>query len=196
MSQLTHMAEMPSNRWAGNRPRIRNSKLRIPNSRGFTLIEIMIVVGIIGIVLAAGIPAMFRNLKKDALRQAVTDLVEGCSYARSHAIMSGVPAEFRIRADGALIVPRSGDSSAPKSSGDAGEGFTGSSIFQRRLDRDVAIELINLNFKERMGDLEVRVRFYPNGTADEFTVIITSTQGSFKISTDVVSGLADAERLR
>ena len=72
---------------------------------GFTLIEIMIVIGIIGIVLAMGAPPFVRMLQKDSLRQAVGDITEACSRARAAAILQGEATELVIRAaDGQLTV--------------------------------------------------------------------------------------------
>src|SRR5260221_171550 len=59
-------------------------------SRGaFTLIEIMIVVGIIGLIAAMSVPSILLSLKKEGMRKAVSDLVDVCNDARSHAILSG-----------------------------------------------------------------------------------------------------------
>ena len=72
---------------------------------GFTLIEIMVVIGILAIVLAMGVPPFVRSLQKDSLRQAVSDIEEACGKARAQAILRGVPTELIIRAtDGQLTV--------------------------------------------------------------------------------------------
>ena len=56
------------------------SRARIPakGGDGFTLIEIMMVVGILGMVLAMGMPAFIRSIRRDPLRQAVSDIEEAC----------------------------------------------------------------------------------------------------------------------
>jgi prepilin-type N-terminal cleavage/methylation domain-containing protein len=54
----------------------------------FTLIEIMIVVAIIGLVAAMGLPSMIMALHKEGLRKAVSDLQDVCSEARAQAIFS------------------------------------------------------------------------------------------------------------
>jgi len=60
-------------------------------TRGFTLIEIMIVVGIAALVMATAVPFIQNTLRKDPLRQAVSDVTEACSHARARAIFSGTP---------------------------------------------------------------------------------------------------------
>jgi hypothetical protein len=53
-----------------------------------------------------------------------------------------------------------------------------------------------VNFKDQMENPETRVRFFANGTSDEFTVVIFSEEGERKISLDVITGLSDVEVLR
>src|SRR5688572_23428527 len=75
------------------------------SKRAFTLVEILIVVGIVGIVAGVGIPAMVNSLHKEGMRKAVNDLIEGCGAARRVAIFSGQPGDLVIRpADGTINV--------------------------------------------------------------------------------------------
>jgi prepilin-type N-terminal cleavage/methylation domain-containing protein len=137
---------------------------------GFTLVEIMIVISIVAIVVAAGVPTIFNAMKKDALRRAVNDVVEGCSHARAQAILQGVPSEFIIRAeDGQLSV---GKVRAPAGTGGqetAGDGERSNApakVFSAKLHEDIIIQLIDVNFNDLLNEAEARVRFFPNGTSD------------------------------
>ena len=171
---------------------------------GFTLIEIMIVIGIIGIVLAMGAPPFVRMLQKDSLRQAVGDITEACSRARAAAILQGEATELVIRAaDGQLTVAPAPDTRME--AGAAGEGSAGQpaeagvpkpSLFGARLHEDIAVTLLYVNLKDRMKTEESRVHFYPNGTSDEFTIILQMGRGVRKISLDCVTGLANVEVIR
>jgi len=168
----------------------------------FTLLEIMIVIAIMGIVLSAGVPMMSRAFKSNELGKAVNDVIEGCKTARDRAILQGVPYEFVIKEGGDLSVEAARDndpnrSGHPKSSDSLGtpnahvaEWVTAD--FPRKLGEHVAIELIDVNFIDHMGEEEARVRFYPNGTSDEFTNVMASAkEGQRQVSLDVVTGLAD-----
>src|SRR5215469_7583162 len=64
------------------------------SERAFTLIEIMVVVAIMGIILAAGIPSLYGFLHKAGLRKTTSDIVETCQSARSVAILGGSPTEL------------------------------------------------------------------------------------------------------
>jgi len=59
------------------------------NSRGFTLIEIMIVLAIIMIIMTIGVPSVMRGLTRDDLSRAMNDTIEGCKTARDRAILQG-----------------------------------------------------------------------------------------------------------
>lgn len=170
------------------------------SGRGFTLIEIMIVVAIMGIMLTAGIPVINRAFNRDELGKAVNDIVEGCKAARDRAILQGVPFEFVVKEDGELAVEvaRDNDPSQPSQTQPTAARSTAriaewiGADFPRKLGEHVAIELIDVNFIDHMGVDEARVRFYPNGTSDEFTVVMaTAKAGQRQISLDVVTGLAD-----
>ena len=63
----------------------------------FTLIEIMVVVAIMGIVLAAGIPSIYNGMRKEGIRKAVSDVMEACEKARAQAIMTGRTSEVHFR---------------------------------------------------------------------------------------------------
>ena len=171
----------------------------------FTLIEIMLAISIGAIIMAIGLPAFVNAMRKEDLRKAVSEVVEGCSHARAQAILKGVPMEFVIRAeDGSLSVQpaRLRNSGEPfgKEASQIGQSSAESpsipSGFSSQLPSDVGVKLVYVNFQDKMELPEARVRFFPNGTSDEFTVILFSTKGEKKISLDLVTGLADVETLR
>jgi len=166
---------------------------------GFTLIELMLAISIAAIVMAIGLPGWVKALKKEGLRKAVSDVVEGCSHARAQAILKGVPMEFVLRAeDGSISVQparlaRGEGAGSGQSSGDVGT-FSGN--FTGQLPNDVGVKLIYVNFEDKMELPEARVRFFPNGTCDEFTVILFAPSGEKKISADIITGLAEVETIR
>src|SRR5262249_15628631 len=141
-------------------------------NHGFTLIEIMIVVGMIAIVMAFGIPAAVENQKKAPMRQAVSDLTDACKAARAQAIETGKPAELVIDSDGGI---RAG-------------------AFAATLDRDIQIRKIAVNFEDMENVHDVHVRFFPNGTSDEFSMHFQSSQQEVRLLVlDVVTGLPDIQ---
>lgn len=71
------------------------SPLRPARRAAFTLIEIMVVVGIFAVVLGMSAPAFFRAKRDEPMRQTVAELVEVCANARARAILGGQTAGDR-----------------------------------------------------------------------------------------------------
>ncbi len=173
-----------------------NSKFEIQNSKfttAFTLIEIMVVVAVMGLILAMGLPSIVGALKKEGMRRAVNDVVEGCRQARAQAIMSGTVAELRYHPEtrtmsvtGGSAPSNEGEASFPveaRSSPAAASGFSG------QLPADVMVEMWDVNMTEFKDAEEARVRFYPNGMCDEMTVILRSDKGEWrKITLEITTG--------
>lgn len=166
--------------------------------RGFTLIEIMIVITIVAVITTAGIPLMWRALAKDDLARAVNDVMEGCKAARDRAILSGQTHEFVVKENGGLeVVPAPvdrGPGSGPSPSPGSGAGELPSGVaaaFPRVLGKDVMIQLIDVNFRSQMESPEARVRFFSNGTSDEFTVVMAEKGRQRTVTLDIVTGLPE-----
>ena len=171
---------------------------------GFTLIELMVVVSIALLVLGWGVPNLLRTIEKQGINKAVFDLMEGCKQARAYAILTGQPAEFVVRAaDGQMTVRKAqgprlmrqeggdavGVSSTGKTSADKLKGFN------EALADDVAVELLDVNFIDQMQFSEGIVRFYPNGTSDEFTIVLRVDDEWRKVSLDPITAIASLEDL-
>ena len=157
--------------------------------------------GIVAIIMTTGVPAFVHAMRKEGLRKAVSDMVEGCSHARAQAILQGVPTELVIRAEDGLISVRplqvrrlDEETGAPAGEGTSAAGAA--STFRANLPDDIAIKLLHVNFNDQMEYSEARVRFFPNGTCDEFAVILASPTGEQEVSLDVITGLADVKVIR
>jgi prepilin-type N-terminal cleavage/methylation domain-containing protein len=148
-----------------------------PGRRGFTLIEIMMVVAIIGMTMTMGIPSFLRVLRREGMRKAESELVEACQEARRAAIMNNKTTDL-------VIHPI--------------DGTFGVGGAQTAFPNDITIDILGVNFIQLEKAEEARVHFFPNGTSDEFTILIHSTSdGSYrKISLDTVTALTVVEDVK
>ena len=62
----------------------------------FTLIEIMLVTGMMLLMLGWGIPNMMRALEKHGIAKATMDIMDGCKQARALAILKSQTSELVI----------------------------------------------------------------------------------------------------
>lgn len=133
----------------------------------------MIVIGIMGIVMTIAIPSIYRQLNPESMRKTVQDIMDACSYARAHAILTGTPVEMVIRpGDRSIQVPN----------------------FKAEISSKIVIEMLDVNNFEFKDEEEARVRFEANGTCDEFTLILHGEGDEWrKISLEVLTGLADVD---
>lgn len=151
--------------------------------RGFTMIELMIVVGIIALVMGMGVPTLVRTFRKEALRQAVTDIVEVASHARALAIQRGHVVELVIVPEGRTVSVSGGGGDRSVLAGHYRTSATWSD--------SLTLEMLDVNFSEWMHAPEARVRFFPNGTCDEATIVLRNDRNEFRmIFWEALTGLA------
>jgi prepilin-type N-terminal cleavage/methylation domain-containing protein len=134
----------------------------------FTLIEVMVVVAIIGIVVAAGVPSLYRLWHKEGFRKSISDLLDASNAARAEAILHDAPAEL-------VFNPRQGTFSGGGKSGHIEGGV---------------IQLLEVNLRNYNDAQNARVRFFPNGTSDELVVILRSDRNEQRgVVLDIMTGM-------
>jgi type II secretion system protein H len=172
---------------------IQRASARRHSGRGFTLIEIMIVIGIMAVVMAISIPQMYRTVEKDSIRRATQDVLDVFQRARTQAIVNGKPVQLVIRPrEQVFMVMPLGEMELSEQEYVARELET--SLRQEeeeppeqnpdtiKLSDRMRILFVGVNFVPDLQDSEmVGVRFYPNGTSDEFTMLITSDRGESRL---------------
>jgi prepilin-type N-terminal cleavage/methylation domain-containing protein len=149
-------------------------------TRAFTLIEIMIVVGIIGLIMAAGAPTLYHALRREGYRKTVADIMEVCEAARARAILQGeiTQVEFRPLERFCQVAGGGGGMLAHRAA----------------IDENVVIEMLDVNLREYKDADVVYVRFFPNGTSDEMTLILRSDKNEWrKIALENTTALASLE---
>jgi prepilin-type N-terminal cleavage/methylation domain-containing protein len=197
-------------------PRACRTRWERGGARAYTLVEILLVIAIMAVILAIGIPSVFHNLRKSPMRQAVSDLQEACQTARVTAILRGAPAEVVISAqDGSLSVrPAAQDREAGVAGGDDDFGGVAAPMpggaetagtpsstpvptFSARLPESVAFKKLVVNLRDMMEYDQARIRFYPNGTCDAFAATLLSEQNEERsITLEITTARDRVEVLR
>ena len=195
--------------WHVLRQRPTRRALRTPHSafrtlhsrRAFTLIELMIVVGIMAIVMTMSAPIIYKVWRKAPMRKAVSDVVEVCSHARARAIMQGAVVEVilrpkynRVEVAGAAAPSRpaaeEGGGAVPDASPTSGSGLSA------QLSEEIIMETLDINMSGiEFNDVEeARIRFYPNGVSDEMRMILFDGRDRMGIELEITTGLASVVR--
>ncbi|MGB0579491.1 MAG: pilus assembly FimT family protein [Limisphaerales bacterium] len=164
--------------------------------RGFTLIEIMMVVGLIVIMFTVAIPTFARAHNQRAMKVVTDEMMELMHTARAQAIMRGVTMEVRINPlDQTFSVVSTGQSSELEKRVSSSSADTKRGRFSMDLGTDVRIELLRINSDDlEAAEDTVAMRFYSNGTADAFHLLVSAVQGDMrKFTVDPITGRADYE---
>jgi len=177
----------------------------------FTLLELMVVMGLVMVIIAIGVPRMVQQ-NRTPLGESLNAVMEACAAARRQAILSGGTAKVTIRgadggtgfiinagAGGGRPKPASTDDvytgmegpldDAPKPASKQGGGIG----FNGRIHDEVSIHGVFVNFEDLMDAELVEVKFYSNGTSDEFTIGMRHEFGDQVlrfVQLDSVTGLA------
>ena len=149
----------------------------------------MVTIGIAAIVMGLGVPTLVRMFHKEPLRQATTDIIEVAANARAMAILHGEMTELRFNP-----AERSISASGGGGGGGTGEGKAMRDRNSAQWSDSLSLEMLDVNFLEHKNAEYARVRFFPNGTCDELTVILKNDQNEYRmISWEITTGLASIE---
>jgi prepilin-type N-terminal cleavage/methylation domain-containing protein len=150
-----------------------------PLRRGFTLIEIMVVVGIIGLIMAVGVPTLYQLFHKKGFRKSVSDFQEVCVAARHQAILQSATTTV-------VFHPHEGRCEVSGSE----TGVAGGLVHSAKLEDGASIEGLGINGRDYTDEEVGRIRFYPNGTCDELQLVLLSENGDrVGIETEIITGL-------
>ncbi|MDM7994304.1 MAG: GspH/FimT family pseudopilin [Acidobacteriota bacterium] len=147
--------------------------------RGFTLLELLMVVLVLALVLAVSYPALSRGSSTIRLRTTGRDVLNTLRYAREKAVTEQTGMRVTIDREKQTLVL----------SDDLGDG--------RRvyaLPNDVKIRRIALGGEEVL-EGPAAIRFLPNGSSDRIELLLRSDTGSMlRIVSDPITGGARIEQ--
>ena len=136
-------------------------------SRGFTLVELLVVLVIVAAVVALGAGAMHRRLPGQQLQQSARELAAQLRFTRAQAIATGQPQVFTLDAN--------------TREWRAGERRDG------RLPRGIAVRATGArNEQQREG--VVAVRFFPEGAATGGRFLLSRERAAWQVDVEWLTG--------
>lgn len=138
-------------------------------SAGFTLLEMLMVVAILGLVVALTLPSLRRPPDKLRLEAATRTLVSALRFSRVQAIARNDDVIVTMHADRRIL-----------------ESSTGSAI---QLDKEISVEMI-FAASERRRRAAGAVRFFPDGTSSGAEIVLTLNNRQSRISVNWLTGEA------
>ncbi len=136
------------------------------------------VVAIVGLMLTMGVPAFLKVMRREGMRKAEYDMLTACKEARRAAIMNNQETSLVLHpADRSFEVP--------------------GAFKLTELPADIVIDTLGVNFVELRNADQATVHFFPNGTSDEFTILLHAGGGSMiEIDLDTIAALPVVKDIR
>jgi len=126
----------------------------LPARKGFTLVEMMLVILVIGILSSVSVPPMFRYVATHRLRSNTDRMTSDLQYARSMAVSRARMITFSTTLEGYSL----------------SDAISGDVYRNVQLDDGVTIDANHF------------VQFYPWGMADDDAFTVSSGAGAYKIT--------------
>jgi type II secretion system protein H len=135
------------------------------NNRGFNLVELMVVIGVFGLLVAIGIPGFSRYLRTNQLSTSASRLAADLQLARSTSIASGRVIRVAASGTGYTLTDLS----------------TGNVIANRQFEGGCTLAA------------DVSVRFFPWGVAETGSFNVANCSGAQRTITLLPTGVVEVD---
>ena len=137
----------------------------------------MVVVAIIGLIAAMGVPSLIKAVQKEGMRKALSDVEDVCFSARQQAI-------FSKQKTAVLFHPQEGSFSAEV----AGASLRNGKVTSSTLPDGISFAMLEIFRQNYVQSEWARIFFYPDGTSDEAIIVLMGRGESVKLTLDYATG--------
>jgi Tfp pilus assembly protein FimT len=145
--------------------------------------EIMIVVAIIGLMAAMGLPSIMMSVKKEGMRRAVSDFEDVCFEARKDAII-------HQQTVAVAIYPQDGRFGVEGAAGNS-TSQADDKVRSSTLPDGIVFKMVDVFHQDYAESDKVLVFFYRDGTCDEGFFVLSGRGDNRKIVLDYTTGIPD-----
>jgi type II secretion system protein H len=146
--------------------------------RGFTLVELLIVMAIIVVMAAAIVPRMGRSISRQNLVEATARLAQTCRTVRELAVASGRMCAVELDMDaGSCVVTRQTGSGKSSSMDNAREVW----LKPQQLPQEVKVASCRTPRGTEVTAGRMSVRFFPDGRSDGVVVRLVADAEAYDV---------------
>jgi len=161
--------------------------------KGFSLLELLVVLFIVGIVSTLAVPKMMGSMSRTKLKTAVKQVAASLRYARSTAASQKITRTVRVDL-GNSRVSVSGGKAASEPAGEAEGQAAGKETKETKpevfdLPREVRVEKAIWG-EEFIEEGVFEIHFFPNGGSSGGKLVLGNDRGSrYGITIDLITGM-------
>ena len=139
--------------------------IRIHSRKGFTLLELVIVVVIIGIVVAIGLPSFNKAFLRTELNAAIRELTQTLVYAHQCAVSEGISYKVNFSLKNQSYWLSSEDKSQKR-------------LKSKTFGRDITLTKVVIPDQQSIDGNKKYITFKPDGTVDECLLYLQDKRGN------------------
>lgn len=141
---------------------------RLLPSEGFTLLELLIVIGVLSLLLALSVPWLSSKPSRSELKSAARELASAVRAAGAEAINRHQETVFTLDVE-------------------AREYAVGEKGVPGRLAKNLSLKLVTAE-SERVDETRGRIRFFPDGSSTGGRVTVGDDERAYVVTVDWITG--------